>query len=91
MPYMFILPESIRWLILNGDMDKARKEIKRGARFNGLHVVDFDKKIDKFLTTKKLDVSPHAILISILLRSIEMNLSITSLTFLIFPLSFNEL
>lgn len=55
---MLSLPESIRWMILQGQLDRARKEIKRGAKLNRIiHSVSLDTKIDKFFATKKLEVS----------------------------------
>ena len=58
-----ILPESIRWLKLNGRLEEARKEIKRAAKFNCLNYNNddnkmFDANIDEYLKSDtKADVS----------------------------------
>lgn len=48
LPWLIYLPESARWLIANGNYEKARKELRRAARINGRLTDDIDSKIEQF-------------------------------------------
>ena len=58
LPWLLILPESIRWLTIHGQWDKARKEINRAAKVNFLlRDKDFDSKIDQYFDCVKKEVN----------------------------------
>lgn len=48
LPWLYWLPESARWLIINKNYPQARAELRRAAKINGELTDDTDSKIEQF-------------------------------------------